>query len=73
MNRLFMVILTTLLLPGMALAHHHDEDVKQVRKHDAVLFIEPNLEEEQKQPAAATLEEQRHTHQHLMQPELERR
>ena len=73
MNRLFIVILTTLLLPGITHAHHHDEDAKQVGQHNAMLFIEPNLGEQQERPVATTLKEQQQTRRDTMQPELERR
>ncbi len=72
MNRLLIVIFTSLLLSGPAQAHDHDQGAKQGRKHKAILFAKLNLAEEQKQSVAAILKEQRQKRKEIMKPEFER-
>ena len=72
MSRLLIVVCTSLLLSGTALAHHHGKGGNHGQQHKAMLFKKLDLAEDQKQPVAEILKEQRQKRKEIRKPGFER-
>lgn len=70
MNRLFMVIFSTLLLTSMALADH-PADGKHKGKHKDRFISKLELTDDQRQPVADILKEQKEKGREIMQSAFE--
>ena len=66
MNKLFLVIFSTLLLTSMALADH-PADAKHKGKHKDRFISKLQLAEDQRQPVAGILKEQKEKGKEIMQ------
>lgn len=70
MNKLIPIVLSSLLLAPMALADH-PAGGKRGGKHKNMLISQLELTEEQKQPVAEILKEQRKKSREIMEPAFE--